>query len=229
MQIGATAFATDAQTQDFHLRSGGASIALYDRFEVSVARQRFDASSVLPGLTLGQDIVGFKLRLAGDAVFAPDHWLPQLAAGAQYKHTLDYDQVPLTLGAAHGADVEYYVAATKVYFDAIDGRNLIVDVTLRRSRANQFGLLGFGGDGGGYHTLPEGSAAVWVTDAVLLGCEYRDKRGDLSRLPEDSAQDAFVAWAPLKILAFTLAWSDLGRIAGKPAQHGIYLSVWAGY
>lgn len=64
------------------------------------ARQRFDARSVLPGLELGRDVVGVKVR----------------------------------------------VAATKLYFAAIGGRNLVLNATLRRTHANQFGLLGFGGD-----------------------------------------------------------------------------------
>ena len=32
---------------------------------------------------------------------------------------------------------------------------------IARTRANQFGLLGFGGDGSGYTLAPEFSAAVW--------------------------------------------------------------------
>ena len=46
--------------------------------------------------------------------------------------------------------MDLYIAATKLYFAALAGRNVILDATLRRTRANQFGLLGFGGDGGGY-------------------------------------------------------------------------------
>src|SRR5579862_5288769 len=57
-EVGASAFVTYVSTQDFALRSGGASIDIDDRVEISAARQRFDAASVIPGLTLGQDIVG---------------------------------------------------------------------------------------------------------------------------------------------------------------------------
>ena len=70
------------------MRSAGARLDYADRLELSVARQRLAAGSVVPGLTLGQDVVGFKVRLAGDAVFAPDQALPQLALGAEWKHTL---------------------------------------------------------------------------------------------------------------------------------------------
>jgi hypothetical protein len=125
--------------------------------------------------------------------------------------------------------VDLYVAATKLYFAAIAGRNLIVDVTLRRTRADQFGLLGFGGDAGGYRLEPEASAALWLTDQLLLGAEYRDKPSNLGAFKENSAQDAFLAWAPIKNFTITTAWTDLGRIAGKQPQRGIYLSLWLGY
>ena len=228
-ETGASAFVTYVSTQDFSLGSGGASVDIDDRVEIAAVRQRFDAASVVPGLTLGQDIVGLKLRLAGDAVFEPDHWWPQVALGAQWKRTLDFGGIPRAVGAARGEDVDLYLAATKVYFAALGGRNVIVDATLRRTRANQFGLLGFGGNGSGFSVNPEVSAAVWLTDDVLLGAEYRDKPDNLRALREDGAADVFLAWAPVKSLTFTGAWTDLGRIAGKAAQRGVYLSVWLGY
>ena len=223
-EVGATGFATYVSTGDFSLRTGGASVDLHDRVELSWARQRFDASSVIPGLTLGQDIVGLKVRIAGDAVFAPDQYLPQIAVGAQWKRTLDFDEIPRAVGAARGEDVDLYIAATKLYFAAIAGRNVILDVTLRRTRADQFGLLGFGGDGGGYCYLPEASVGIWVNERVLAGAEYRDKPSDLNAFREDSAQDIFVAWGPLKNLTLTAAWTDLGHIAGKGVQRGFYAS-----
>jgi len=228
-QIGATGFATYVSTQNFSLRSAGANVGVNDRVEVSVARQRFDAGSVVPGLTLGQDIFGVKVRLLGDAVFAPDEVLPQIALGAQYKRTLDFDQIPRAVGAARGEDVDFYIAATKLYFAAIDGRNVIIDATLRRTRADQFGLLGFGGDGSGYTWNPEFSAAIWLQDQVLLGAEYRDKPNNLSAFRENSAEDIFLAWGPVKNFTLTTAWTNLGQIAGKSTQRGVYVSLRLGF
>jgi hypothetical protein len=228
-EMGATAFVDYVSTGNFNLRSGGASLDVQDRVEFSVARQRFDAGSVSPGLTLGQDIVGVKVRLAGDAIFAPDQYLPQIAVGAQWKHTLNFDEVPRTVGAASGEDVEFYIAATKLYFDAIDGRNVILDATLRRTRANQFGLLGFGGNDSGYTLRPELSAAVFLSDQILVGAEYRSKPDNLKPFREDSARDLFVAWGPLRNVTLTTAWTDLGRIAGKTPQSGIYASLWVAF
>ena len=229
VEVGASAFATYVSTQDFSLRSGGASLDVDNRVEISVARQRFAAGSVVPGLTLGQDIVGLKVRLLGDAVFDADSWLPQIAAGAEWKNTLDFDQIPRAVGAARGADVDCYIAVTKLFFAAIDGRNIILDATLRRTRANQFGLLGFGGDGSNYKYMPEVSAAVWLHEDWMIGTEYRDKPDNLRAFHEDGAADVFLAWAPIKNLSFTAAWADLGRIAGKAPQRGAYISVWLGY
>jgi hypothetical protein len=229
VEIGASAFVTYVSTPDFALRSAGASMGVDNRVEVAVARQRFAAGSVVPGLTLGQDIVGVKVWLAGDAVFEPDRWLPQIAVGAQWKRTADFAEIPRAVGAARGEDVDLYIAATKLYFAAIAGRNVIVDATLRRTRANQFGLLGFGGEGSGFTLTPEFSAAVWLNDDLLLGAEYRDKPNNLSAFRENAARDLFLAWSPLKNFAVTAAWADLGRIAGKSPQRGAYISVWVGY
>jgi hypothetical protein len=231
VEVGATAFVTHVSTKDFGLRTLGASIDVDNRVEISVARQRLDAASVIPDLTLGQDIFGLKVRLAGDAVFDPDTWLPQIALGAMWKRALDFKGIPRAVGASHGEDVDFYLAATKVYLAGLCGRNVIVDATLRRTRANQFGLLGFGGDrpGGGYALTPEISAAVWLTDDVLLGAEYRAKPNNLSTFRENSAEDIFIAWAPVKNFSVTMAWLDLGSIAGKSTQRGLYVSVWLGY
>ena len=73
------------------------------------------------------------------------------------------------------------------------------------------------------------SAAVWLNDDVLLGAEYRNKPHNLSAFRENSAEDVFLAWAPMKYFSVTAAWADLGSIAGKPGQRGVYISAWMGY
>jgi hypothetical protein len=228
-QVGASAFYSYVDVNDFTLRSGGLAVGIEDRLELSLARQRFDAGSVLPGLTLGQDIVGAKLRLIGDAIFSPDRILPQLALGAEYKRTLDFEVVPKLLGAQHGSDVDFYLAATKMYFAAIGGRNVLLNLTVRRTRADQFGLLGFGGDRrAGYSFTPEASAAVWLAEDWLLGAEYRVKPNVLSVFREDNAFDAFLAWNPFRSITLTAAYVNLGEIAGKERQRGVYISAWIG-
>ena len=151
--------------------------------------------------------------------------------GAEWKRTLDFDEIPRAVGAAHGEDVDLYVAATKLYFAAIAGRNVILDATLRRTRANQFGLLGFGSQAPGedhYHYMPEVSAGIFVADPLLFGVEYRDKPNILGAFRENAAADVFLAWSPLKNFSLTAAWADLGSVAGKTTQRGAYVSLWIG-
>ena len=86
-------------------------------------------------------------------------------------------------------------------------------------------MLGFGGNLGGWQLLAEGSVGAFVTDHVVLGAEYRQKPNDLSAFREDDFKDVFVSYLPLKYLAVTAAFADLGNIADKPGQRGYYVSI----
>lgn len=223
-------YATHVSTDRFALRAAGVSFGIRDRVELSYARHEFDLGSLLPGLDLGQDVVGLKYRAFGDAVFAAHPWLPQLAIGAQWKRTRDFEVVPRAVGARSGSGVDVYVAATRVWFDAVGGRNALANLTLRRTEANQFGLLGFGGDRGrGPRWYPEASVAVWLADEWLAGVEWRAKPDGLSAFVEQAARDAFVAWTPTKRVSIVAAWADLGEIAGQSRQNGPYVSAWFAY
>jgi hypothetical protein len=222
--------ATRVDTDDFSLDVVSATIGAWNRVELSYARQRFDAGAVIPGVTLGQDIWGVKVRLAGDAVFDGDRIWPQLSVGAQHKRTRDFDIVPRAVGAVDGTDTEFYLAATKVYFAALAGRNVAVNATLRRTRANQYGLLGFGGPGRDTPAWrPELTVAAWPSDDLLVGVEYRAKAAGVTAFGEDAARDVFVAWAPHRRVTLVGGWVDLGRIATLPRQRGSYLSLWLSY
>ena len=238
-EVGATAFATRAQTGHYGLRAYGAAVGLHDRVELSIARQDLDtrdnlAPLGLGGLHLKQDIVGAKLRLAGDAVLDSDTPLPQIAVGVEHKRT-DAGALGPTLYGPLGArrsGTDVYVSATKLFL----AEGLLVNLTLRATRANQNGLLGFGGaQRGGGRVQPEISVARLLARDLAVGVEFRAKPDHLDRsvlgpgaLKEDDWKDVFVAWAPGKRVSLTAAWVDLGRIA--PAlqprrQTGGYLSV----
>lgn len=225
-----TAAISRAETRDFSLGVAAVSVGAWNRVELSFARQRFDAGSVVPGLTLGQDIVGVKLRVAGDAVFDGDRPWPQWSLGAQHKRTRDFEFIPRAVGAERDSTTEVYVAATKLYFAALADRDVIVNATLRRTDANQFGLLGFGGPARARAAWkPEFSIGVWPRERVLVGIEYRDKADALDAFGEDAAVDAFIAWAPNRRVMIVAGWLDLGRVAGSAPQRGSYLSLWASY
>ncbi len=224
-EIGASAAYTQLETGDFRLRAAGIAIGLYDRVELSYARMTFGLGSTVPGQSIRQDVAGAKVKLFGDAVYDQDTWLPQVAAGVQYKHNRD-DLVPALLGARRGSGTDVYVAATKLVLAGVFGRNLLVDGTLRATKANQLGLLGFGGDlNDRYRLRFEGSAALFVTDSVALGGEFRSKPNNLSAFRERAFGDVFAAWLPTKSVAVTAAYTWLGRIADKPGQSGPYVSL----
>ncbi len=225
-EVGGTGFATYVDTGDFNLQSFGGAIGLYDRLELSFARQRFELGDTVPGATIEQDIVGAKLKIFGDAIFAQDQPWPQLALGVQYKHNLDFDFVPKLLGARDGDGFDFYLAATKLYLGALAGHNLLVNSVVRATRANQFGILGFGGDrANGYSPQFEGSAAIFLSDAWLVGAEFRTRPNNLRVFAENDIYDVFVAYVPNKHLALTVAYAALGRIANKTGQDAPYLSL----
>ena len=229
-QVGATAYATRWQSQGgFTLRAAGAAVGLYDTVELSAARWRFGLSDTVPGEAIAMDVTGAKWRVWGDAVHDQDRWWPQVALGVQHKRNHDM-KVPTALGARHGSDTDWLASATKLWLGGLAGRNVLGNLSLRATRANQFGLLGFGGDQGDARRIKaEGSVAVLLRDDLAVGAEWRDKPDNLSVFREESAADVFVAWFPSRRVSATLAWVDLGNVANKPSQRGWYLSVQTGF
>jgi hypothetical protein len=224
-QTGASGFCTEVRPQAFELDSCGIAVGVDNRLELSIDRQRLNIGAVIPGQTLDQTILGAKVRLYGDLVVDQDRAWPQLSLGAQWKDNTSFDLVPKALGARHASGLDIYLAATKLWLDGPFGHSWIADLTLRYSEANQLGLLGFGGDLGTYHLLPEASIGFFVTDHLIAGVEYRANPNNLSSVREDDFKDGFIAYVPVKWLSLTVAYAALGNVATKPDQAGPYLSV----
>ena len=225
-ELGGSADCTYIKPQHFALTSCGVALGIDNRLEISYAQQTFNLDDVAPGKSIEQHVYGAKVRLWGDAVIDQDRWWPQLAAGLQYKRNEDFDFIPRLIGARAAAGTDFYLSATKLYLAGPLGRAWLLDVTLRATRANQFGILGFGGDkSDAYSYQPESSLAVFLTDSLALGGEYRHKPDNLSALREQSAHDAFLAWFPCKHLSLTTAYVDLGNIATHPGQQGWYVAL----
>lgn len=230
-QVGGNAFYTRVNVQDYHLDGAGALIGFLDRIELSVAQQRFNTERVGEALGLGrgftfrQNIIGLKVKLAGDAVLEQDSWLPQLAVGLQYKKN-DRGDVLSAIGAKDDQGIDFYASATKLYLS----QSILASVTLRFTKANQIGILGFGGDRhNSYQPQLEGSIAWLLSRKLAIGAEYRMKPDNLGIASEDDWFDAFVAWAPSKHVSLTLAYADLGNIVIKDKQRGLYASVQVGF
>jgi len=230
-QPGATAFATRVWTGDYRLDVAGAAMAYDNRVELSYARQRLDMPTLSRRLnlaedSLSQDILGAKVRLAGDLIYDR---LPQVSLGIQYKHQRDF-AIPAAVGARRDSDVEGYLGASRLFLGGAFGYNLLVNAGLRYSRANEMGLLGFGGDrNDSRQWLKEGSAAVFFNPRWALGMEYRQKPRNLSFTQESDWVDTFVGYFPNKHLSLVLAYAWLGEIATLDDQQGLYLSLQGSY
>ncbi|MES3020636.1 MAG: DUF3034 family protein [Pseudomonadota bacterium] len=245
---GETGFAanlTRVSTRDYGLSAAGAMVAFNNRFELSVARHDFDTGVTgtalgLPGLHLRQNILGGKVRVAGEAILDSFIPMPQIAVGFQYKSLASsgLDPTLAALGAKKNG-LDFYVSATKLLL----ARGLVVNGTLRASKANQDGLLGFGGTLGGardsYRLMPEVSLAWLINRHLALGAEYRAMPNNLQDagraaglgegLRASDWKDVFIAWAPNKNVSLTLALVDLGYIVpattANRKQRGAYLSA----
>ncbi|MCW8109863.1 DUF3034 family protein [Alteromonas ponticola] len=219
-QISATSSATQVDVDDYRLTMLSASVSVYDRLEFSVAHQRFDLKSL--GGDIKQKIFGIKYRLNGDVVFS--EW-PQISVGMQHKQ-LEDKAIANALGATSASSGnDFYIAATKVHLGAIGGFNAIWNLTARATKANEMGLLGFGGiNNDDYEIMLEASAGILLSRHLAIGMEYRQKPDNLG-LQEDDWVDYFVTYIPSKHFSLTLAWAELGTIAGAQRQSGLYLSL----
>ena len=228
---GATGYVSHVALDDFSMQSGGAAVGIRNRVELSYARQSFDmgehaaALGLRPGFRFDQDIVGAKVRVAGDMMFDQDTLMPQIAVGAQYKASRDADTVR-AMGADSADGVDVYATATKVFLD----KSLLLSASLRGTRANQLGLLGFGsaGGGGGYGAQFEGSAVYMLRRDLVVGADYRTKPDNLNNGEGDAAA-AYVAWFPNKSLSLSAAAVDMGEIGGQGRQRGVMGSVQVGF
>lgn len=229
--IGGKVHATYVDVPDYKLRAYGGAVGLYDRVELSAARQEFDTGSTGAKLGLGQgftfkqDVLGVKVKVLGDAVYDQDRWVPQVSVGAQYKKN-NQDAVIHAVGGKKDSGVDYYVAATKLLLN----QSLMLSGAARLTKANQTGLLGFGGDrNDSYRAQFEGSAGLLLSKRLAVGAEYRTKPSNLGFAREDDWKDIFAAYAINKTVSVTAAYVDLGDIATFRNQRGLYVSLQAGF
>jgi hypothetical protein len=234
---GANAHYTDVRLKDFDLETIGVAVGLFDRVEISAAQHKLDVTgTALEGVEVSQDIFGVKVRLAGDAIYGQNTWLPQIAIGAEFKRHGGIDNAgPLTnptqLGAGDDDGTDVYVSGTKVFLS----QSLLVNLTLRHSKANQLGLLGFGGDEDDDASLNlETTVGYLLTRKLAIGGEYRGKSDHLGADDEGAAWDLFLAYAPNRHVSIVAAYLNLGNILGPATtvnhdQTGSYISVQFGF
>lgn len=228
--IGGSAHVTLVELPDYRLDSQGIALGLFDRVELSYARQNLNTKDIGTALGLGygyrlnQDVFGAKLRLAGDAVYGSP-LMPQITVGVQHKRNLD-GPVTAAVGAAKSNGTDVYISATKLFLS----HSILANATIRHTKANQGGLLGFGGDKNSNYSLEfEGSLAYQISRKLVVGGEYRTKPDNLSIAREDDWYDLFTAYAINRNLTVAAAYVDLGSIATADNQRGGFLSLRASF
>ncbi len=228
--VGVSAHVTGVELPDFRFDTHGIAIGIRDRVELAYARQNFNTRNVGAVLGLGrgfqfnQDVFSAKVRLAGDLVYGPA-WLPQISAGVEHKRSLDA-AIVRAVGARASAGTDFTVSATKLVL----GASVLAGATVRLTKANQFGLLGFGGDKHGGRTVQfEGSLGWLVTSRLVIGGEWRTRPDNLGIAREDDAKDVFAAWALTRNVTVTAAYVDVGSVATFANQRGGLLSLQLAY
>ena len=239
-EIGVSAAVSTLRTNDYDFRATGLAIAFKDRYELSIGKQElgFERDHVVAGQRLNMDVIGLKARIAGEAILDSDNLMPQISVGLLHKKMTNSDGLTSTLNSLgiKPEGNEIYVSATKLLLN----KGLLLNGTLRYTNANQNGLLGFGTSAANGNDqarfYPEFSAAYLLKSNLAIGAEYRIKPNNLSLavaggngVAEDEWKDIFVAYTPVKNLTLTLAYVDLGRVAGaftnNRQQTGTFLSA----
>ena len=226
--IGLSAHGTLVEVKDYDYQSAGAAIGWRDRLEISYAHQDFNTNEIGLALGLGkdyafsQDVIGAKLKVAGDLVYDT---LPAIAVGAQYKKN-NNATIVRALGAQHDEGIDYYASVSRLLL----AHSVLLSATARMTKANQLGILGFGGDKHDDYSLQfEGSAAWQLSRRLAIGGEYRSKPDNLGIAREDDWFDAFAAYAVNRHLTASVAYVDLGSIATVKSQRGVFLQLQAAF
>lgn len=237
---------THVDVNDYKIQSVAVAGTIANMVELSLAKQMVNAPAVGTALGLNNRIdmttFGAKVKLVD---MGKDNAIPQIAIGVQSKSTSGAIIDALkTAGAISGkSGTDWYAAATK--FVTIGGNKVVLDGTLRATKANQMGVLGFGGgtinNNNNYKLMPEVSAGVFVADNVVLGAEYRAKPNNIGKaafgIQENGAWDIFMAYFVSKNMAITAAYANLGQVGPSrtavPAmaakQDGLYVQLQANF
>ena len=236
LSSGPTVAYTRISTQNLDINSLAINTSFANRVEVSYARNMLNDN----GSTLGNsnntdnvDNFGIKVKIndMSDS-------MPQFAVGAVYKKVSGnlYDNVLSPGLGVNNSSTDLYGAVSKIV--NIGGKNVLLNGVLRASKADELGLLGFGGGStagapSGYKIEPELSAEIFAASNVVVGAEYR-KMPNFSVagvtdgiLHPNSAYDFHVVYVANKTFTLTAAYANLGEVApavnGTNRQNGLFL------
>ncbi|MHB1678615.1 MAG: DUF3034 family protein [Sulfuriferula sp.] len=228
LSSGPTVAITHISTQNLGINGIAVNTSFADRVEVSYAHNMLDiAGSPLAAgngpLSGGNnadavDNFGLKVKLndMSDS-------MPQFALGLLYKQASG-DLVSNVLNPGLGlsdSSTDLYGAVSKML--NLGGKNVLLNGVLRATKANQFGLLGFGGGtsvgaNSNYSIVPEVSAEVFAASNVVFGAEYRGEPNNSvaatdAVLHQNSEYDIHVVYVANKNFTLTAAYLNLGKVA----------------
>jgi hypothetical protein len=244
-----TASSTWVDTGDYTLSSLAVQGTIMDRLELSYAYMTFDTGrhpkhDGYTGTALDTDgewLLGkIDVNVFGAKVKVLDmsDTLPAVAVGVQYKQTNVTDTFLNAMGA-DDSGMDFYVAATKIM--PVGSKKLLLNGTLRATKANQIGILGFGSKTeDNYSAALEASVGLFLNKQTVFGAEYRMKPDNIDALQEDDWADIFFAYFPSPNMAIVAAAAILGDIAAVKHssaggndfgldQRGLYLQVQANF
>lgn len=223
---------TWVDTGDYTLSTVAVQGTIMDRVELSYARQTFDTAAVQLG-KINVDVFGAKVKVIDMA----DGWQPALAVGVQYKMS-DINDATLNSWGSDDTGTDFYLAGTKVF--PLAGKKVLFNVTLRGTKANQIGILGFGSrTDDNYTAQVESSLGVFLNEQTVVGIEYRMKPDNINGINEEDWADLFMAYFPNKNISIVAAYAKLGDIANEAnsannneagsSQRGLYLQLQANF
>ena len=209
---------SNTSLRDYRLSTSALAFGVGNRVEFSAAQQRF----ALPGnAQLSQIVFGAKLRVSGDLIFGR---APQLALTLQHKRHQDITLLN-ALGVQQSTGTDVVFSAAKLWLNGALGRNTLINLNLRRSSAQETGLLGFHDDA---KWLAEGAVAILPNRFWAIGAEFRQKP-NFDGAAESHWRDVFIAWFPKKGVSAALAHVNLGTIAGRKSQTGFFITLQANF
>ena len=227
-EFGCSAGVSHLATGDYGLRVIGGACSYGNRVEIALSEQELDLDGLRPLLgladeqTLRQRSVSAKIRLYGDITYDRRG---QLSLGIVHKKNHD-GWLARAAGAMRESDIEAYLSLGRLFIDGPFGHMWYGNVSLRYTRANQGGLLGFGGDlGRSRRLVPEVALAWFPWRKFAIGAEYRANPDNLSFAVGDDWTDLFVAWFPSKRWSVVAAWVDLGSVGTLDGQSGLFFSA----
>lgn len=242
LSSGPTAAYTHINTQSLDVNSLAINTSFANRVEVSYAHNMLNDSA--PVLNAGGGLVGnstdnvdnfgikVKLNDMSDS-------MPQFAIGAVYKRASGNLANTLnTLLGVNTSSTDVYGAVSKIV--SMGGKNVLLNGVLRATKANELGLLDFGGGSAtpgastSYKIEPELSAEIFVASNVIVGAEYRRQpnyavagTGQATFLSQSSAYDFNVVYVANSNFTLTAAYVNLGAVApaanGYTRQNGLFL------